>query len=393
MITPTASETTIKELSELSERSGVARVHMLAWRDLDDPEAGGSEIHAHNVAALWAQAGIGVSHRTSFAPGHPAHSRRAGYDVNRKAGRYMVFPRSVAAEIAGRNGARDGLVEIWNGMPFMSPVWCRGPRMVWLHHVHGPMWKMSLPERLAQLGVVLEERVAPKFYRHSPIVTLSESSKRELVHELGFAAERVTVVAPGVDPLFSPGGAKRSEPTVLAVGRLVPVKDFPRLVGVMARVHEHVPEARLVIVGEGYERERIEALIEQLDATDYIHLAGRVDDATLLDLYRSAWVLASTSVREGWGMTLTEAAASGTPCVATRIAGHVDAASDGRSGLLAESDADLAAGLVRVLTDAELRARLESGALDRAAELTWEITAIETFRVLADDAVARQGRP
>ena len=46
---------------------------MLAWRDLDDPEAGGSEIHAHNVAALWAQAGIGVSHRTSFAPGHPAH--------------------------------------------------------------------------------------------------------------------------------------------------------------------------------------------------------------------------------------------------------------------------------------------------------------------------------
>ena len=102
-----ASGTTIDRLHDLADESGIQRIHMLAWRDLDDVEAGGSEVHAHNIASIWAQAGIEVMHRTSYAAGHPAHVRRSGYAVVRKAGRYMVFPRSVAAEVAGRNGHRD----------------------------------------------------------------------------------------------------------------------------------------------------------------------------------------------------------------------------------------------------------------------------------------------
>lgn len=392
MTAPTASSSTIKSLGDLAAESGLQRVHMLAWRDLDDVEAGGSEVHAHNIASLWAQAGIEVLHRTSFAAGHPQKVTRSGYRVVRKAGRYMVFPRSVAAELARRNGPRDGLVEIWNGVPFLSPLWCPGPRMIWLHHVHGPMWEMSLPPALAKAGRVFEERIAPRFYRDSAIVTLSNSSRDELVAEMGFDPSRVSVVPPGVDQHFSPGGSRTAEPTVLAVGRLVPVKDVPRLVRLMAEVREQVPTARLRIVGDGYERERINALIGDLDAHDYITLLGRVDDDELLDLYRSSWVVASTSIREGWGMTVTEGAACGTPCVATRIAGHSDAAIDGTTGLLGTTDSELVDGLVAVLTNHDLRDRLGAGALRRADELTWEAAAIATFGVLATDAMTRASR-
>jgi glycosyltransferase involved in cell wall biosynthesis len=392
MTEPVASERTVKALGDLASEAGIAHVHMLAWRDLDDVEAGGSELHAHNVASIWAQAGLAVTMRTSFAPGKPQHRVRSGYTVIRKAGRYAVFPRSVASELSGRLGPRDALVEIWNGMPFFTPLWCTGPRSVWLHHVHGPMWDMMLPPRLAALGNAMESRVAPLIYRRSQIVTLSESSKHELVQELGLRPDRVRVVPPGIDASYSPGGAASPTPLLVAVGRLVPVKDFARLVDLVVRLRRHVPEVRLVIVGEGMEHDALSAQIHEHRADDFIELAGRVGDEELVELYRSAWALVSVSVREGWGMTATEAAACGTPAVATRIAGHTDAIVDGSSGLLAETDDELLDALRKVLTDNELRQRLSAGALERAAQLTWDATAIGTFTALAGDRVARRNR-
>lgn len=386
----TATEQTIKTLGDLAAESGLAHVHMLAWRDLEDPEAGGSELHAHHVASIWAQAGLKVTLRTSYAPGRPQRTVRNGYTVIRKAGRYAVFPRSALSEFAGRLGPCDGLIEIWNGMPFFSPLWWRGPSSVWIHHVHGPMWGMALPPRLARAGVLLEERFAPPLYRRRPLVTLSESSKAELTNDLGFDPARVSVVPPGIDPAYTPGEQRTPHPSLVAVGRLVPVKDFPRLIRLAARVRERVPDLELTIVGDGYERDALEALIADRDATSWIHLPGRVPGPELVALYQRAWAVVSTSIREGWGMTLTEAAACGTPAVATRIAGHADAVIDGVSGLLAERDDDLVDALFRVLTDAELRSRLQRGALERAAALTWDATALGTFSVLAKDALRRR---
>src|SRR3954453_2291212 len=134
---------------------------MLAWRDLDDPEAGGSEIHASHVAALWSQAGIEVTMRTSYAAGHPQVAWRDGYRVIRKAGRYMVFPRAAFSERMGWHGASDGLLEIWNGMPFFSPLWGTSPRAVFPPHSHAEMWQMTLPPRLAALGNFIEAKLAP----------------------------------------------------------------------------------------------------------------------------------------------------------------------------------------------------------------------------------------
>lgn len=363
---------------------------MLAWRDLDDDEAGGSEVHAHNIASIWTQSGLDVTMRTSAAKGQPADAVRDGYKVSRRSGRFTVFPRSAVAEVTGRLGPCDGLVEIWNGMPFGSPIWWRGPRAIWLHHVHGPMWGMTLPGPVAKIGVAIEERIAPRFYRHQPIVTLSRSSQIEIV-ELGFDEEKVRVISPGVDPYFTPGGEKSPTPLAVAVGRLVPVKDFPRLVRVMAAARERVPDLELVIVGEGYERDKIVQTIAEHGGESWVRLAGRISDEELRDLYRRAWIVSSASVREGWGMTLTEAAACGTPTVATDIAGHADAVAADRSGLLRTDDADLADAVASVMTDPDLRARLERGALDRAAELTWENAAIANFEVLAQDAIKRRG--
>lgn len=380
---------TVEKIGDLAAEAGIRRVNMLAWRDLADVEAGGSEIHASTVASLWASAGIEVTIRTSYAQGSPPLAKRDGYRVIRKAGRYLVFPRAAAAEATGRHGPRDALVEIWNGVPFFSPVWARGPRVTWLHHVHTEMWPLVLPAGLARAGQILESRLAPPFYRRSSVVTLSESSKALLLERLGFRAENVHVVPPGISPNFSVGADKSALPSVLAVGRLMPPKAFDELIEAMVRVREVVP-ATLTIVGEGYARDALESQISRLGAQAWCELSGRVDEPTLIQRYQSSWVVAATSKSEGWGMTLTEAAACGTPAVATSIPGHLDAVADGETGLLVDSADGLIEALVRVLSDQDLRERMGAEARRRALAFSWERTAYDTMAVLA--ARARRTR-
>lgn len=388
---PAPSPDPAEALAELAARGGIRRIHVLAWRDLADVEAGGSELHAHEILRRWAAAGLEVTLRTSWAQGHPQEAVRDGYRVIRRAGRYLVFPRAAFSEITGRHGERDALVEIWNGVPFLSPVWARGPKMVFLHHHHERMWPLVLPPRLASFGHWLESEGAPPLYRRTPVVTLSASSRDELVASLGLKPDKVHVVPPGIDPRFSPGVERSPRPLVVAVGRLMPSKRFDALIRLAARVRdEDVPQLELVIVGEGYEAEGLRALVAELGAESWVRFAGRVSDDELVSLYRRAWVVASSSISEGWGMTLTEAAACGTPSLATDIPGHRDAVRDGVSGLLAADDDEFARHLRDLCKDDGLRERLAVGARNYASTLTWDATAHGALSVLVDDARRRR---
>ncbi|NBV27333.1 MAG: glycosyltransferase, partial [Actinobacteria bacterium] len=250
----------LASLKSLVQTSGVATVNVVAWRDLDDPEAGGSELHADEIFKRWAAAGVTIEMRTSAVPGRAARVDRNGYAVNRTGGRYKVFPSVIFRGIFGRCSKRpDGVVEIWNGMPFLSPLWHRGRRLVLLHHVHGEMWQMTLPGLLGRLGWLIEHRLAPPFYRRTMIATLSKSSAEEIEHRMHL--HRVAVVPPGIAPAFEPGVERAETPLVVAVGRLVPVKRFDLLIESFIEVRKQVPSAHFVIIGEGYLRTELEDLI------------------------------------------------------------------------------------------------------------------------------------
>jgi glycosyltransferase involved in cell wall biosynthesis len=364
---------------------------VLAWRDLDDAEAGGSEQHAHRILTRWAAAGVDVTLWSSRVDGGAGVIRREGYTARRRAGRYAVFPRSALDGLTGRIGAGDALVEIWNGMPFFTPAWSRLPRVVFIHHVHAEMWGMVLSPGLARLGHAIEHRFAPPFYRRSPIITLSDSAKHEIVDRLGISPGRVRVVPPGVDQTFSAGGRRDPQPLVVAVGRLVPVKRFDRLVDALVTLRRTHRTLRAVIVGDGYERPALEGQIRAADAESWLTLPGRLGQAELVALYRRAWLVMSTSAREGWGMTLTEGGACGVPAVATRIAGHVDAVADGESGFLADSHDELVRAADALLSDKLLHRRLSLGALRRAESLSWDKTALATYEELSGAFHRRKG--
>ncbi len=232
--------------------------------------------------------------RSSAAASKPEVVQRNGYRAIRRSGRHSVFPAAAAAELMGRHGPRDGLIEIWNGMPFGSPVWAHGPRVVFLHHLHGVMWNGAFPSnpRLARLGQFMEHRIAPLAYRRVPIVTLSSSSRDELVDELGFASDRVSVVPPGISERYRPGRPLAADPTILVVTRLMPSKRVDEVVRAVADLPRTCPAVRLEVVGgDGSSRRwRIWPVSGVSDAVDFL---GRVSDDELLDAYGRAWVVAA----------------------------------------------------------------------------------------------------
>ena len=317
-------------------------------------------------------------------------TRRRGYDVVRRGSRYTVFARAAAAELLGRMGRSDALVEIWNGVPWFSPVWYRGPRLAVIHHVHGPMWDQVMPRPFAAMGRLLEARIAPPFYRGGATVTPSESTRHELLG-LGFRADRVTAVPNGVEEHFTPGGARSTSPLVLAVGRFAPVKRFHLALQAAAQARQVVPDLRLRLVGNGPLAADLRAWVAAHQAEDWVEFAGYVDRHRLPDEYRRAWVVLSASLAEGWGLSLTEAAACATPAVATDIRGHRCSVVDGQTGLLARPER-LGDVLGALLVDRARREDLGRAAAARARTLTWERSATGVLEVLHGEVMRRAGR-
>jgi glycosyltransferase involved in cell wall biosynthesis len=269
-------------------------------------------------------------------------------------------------------------------------VWCRRPHLVVVHHVHGPMWDQIMPPPLAGLGRALESRIAPPFYRRTEVVTPSESTREELLG-LGFRPERVTAVDNGVEEFFFPEGARDEHPTIVAAARLAPVKRFELLLEAALAARGRVPDLRVRIVGDGPLRTDLDRWIDDHDARSWVTLVGYVPHEQLRDEYRRAWVVASASVAEGWGLALTEAAACGTPAVATDIRGHRSSVVDGVTGVLAPPER-LGDALADVLGDRELREHLAAAALARARTLTWDASALGITRVLHEVVLRRAQR-
>jgi glycosyltransferase involved in cell wall biosynthesis len=347
-------------------------------------------LHADEFMSRWAERGLDVLHRTSAAAGLPAEAERHGYRVIRRGGRQSVFPRAISAEILGRMGSADAVVEIWNGVPWFSPVWCRRPRITMLHHVHGPMWDQILPGPLAAFGRALETRIAPPFYRRGLTVTPSGATRDELL-ELGFRPERVVAVPNGVDPSFGPGGTKTHQPSIIAVGRLAPVKRFDKVIEAAVEARRRLPELRLSIVGEGPWRADLEQRVADVDGGDWIEFLGRVTHKDLVEHYRRAWLVVSGSIAEGWGLSLTEAAACGTPAVATDINGHRSSVVAEQTGRLVDIER-LGATIADVLTDHGLRERFAVAALARARTLTWDASALGLTKCLHAEVLRCSGR-
>jgi glycosyltransferase involved in cell wall biosynthesis len=372
---------------------GGRRVLILNWRDTTHPEGGGSEVFVERVAAGLAAQGRLVTLFCAAHPGAPATERVGGVRVLRRGGRLTVYPHAWWAHLSGRLGAHDVVVDVQNGVPFFAALWCRRPLVVLVHHVHREQWRVVMPALRARVGWWVESRVAPRVQRRARYVAVSEATRRELAG-LGVRPDAVAVVHNGMAaPGLAEAGPRTPFPSVCVLGRLVPHKRVELALEAAARIRPHLPELKLLVVGQGYWEPRLREAVDRLGLQDAVELLGWVDEATKRRVLASSWALAMPSVKEGWGLAVLEAAASGTPTVAFRSAGGVrESVLHGTTGLLADNLDEFTRHLAWVLLNRHLRERLGEAARAHAARFTWPET-VAAFAAVLDAATAPEGLP
>ena len=341
-----------------------------------------------------ARAGHRVTLVTSGWSGAPARELIDGIDVHRVGGResyVYLAPRYYQHELAERHF--DVVVEDLNKAPLYTPSWVEPPVVLLAHHFFGTAAFLSATLPVAAMTWVLERTVGWA-YRRVQAIAVSESTAEELTH-LGMPSDRIAVVHNGVDTgllATVPLGLRDPEPTVLYLGRLERYKRVDLLVRAMASVRDAGERGQLIIAGDGRNASSLRRLVRRLRLGERVHFAGRVSEATKRSLMERAWIHAITSTKEGWGLSVIEAAACGTPSIASDTPGLRDAVVHGESGLLVRhGDVTALADAIRtLLADRPRLERLGAGARARAERFTWDAAAASIEQCLTAVAAGEQ---
>jgi glycosyltransferase involved in cell wall biosynthesis len=359
------------------------RILLVNWQDRENPQAGGAEIHLHEIFGRLASQGHEVSLLCGGWPGCPPRAVLDGIDVVRVGTRntFRLRAKSGYDEHFARR-PMDVLVEDINKIPLHTPRWGKTPVVVVVPHLFGSTVFQELPFPVAA-AVWLAERPIPWVYRGVPFEAISESTADDLVNR-GIERERIRVIYCGIDSgHYTPDPAARSETPLFAyLGRLKRYKSVDLVLRGFARAA--IPGARLEVAGAGDHRPALERLASSLDLGDRVQFLGRISEAEKLRLLRRAWALVFTSPKEGWGITNLEAAACGTAVIASDSPGIRESVRDGETGFLVRHGdvGALAASIARLAADRPLAERLGAQGRAFATTFTWERAASETARHL-----------
>lgn len=354
------------------------------WRDVKHPQAGGAETYLHEQAKRWVQAGHRVTWLTAGFPGASRNDSIDGVDIVRvgnKATVYALLPLTYIAKLRNRF---DIIVDAENGIPFFTPLFSMKRKKLLIFHVHRDVFLKYLPSPLSWLFVWIETWLMPRIYKNVDLITISDDSKSD-IERYGLTKRSVEVIRSGVDAQLVPG-ERSVTPLISYVGRLRTYKRVDWLVEAFAEVRKEIPNCRLAIAGAGDDLARLKALAARLGVAQSCDFLGFVSDDEKRRLLQSSWLFVSPSSMEGWGISVIEANACGTPSIVFDVPGLREAVVNGESGIVLDDRAELAGAIANLLRNDGERARLESGALARAADFSWDKTAAHTLAVLLRDA-------
>ena len=360
------------------------RILLVNWQDRENPQAGGAEIHLHEIFGRLAARGHEVTLLCGGWPNCPPRASLDGIDVIR-IGTRLTWPALARGAYKRLFGARphDVLVEDINKMPLYTPYW--GARRVvgLVPHLFGGTAFQELPAPMASL-VWLSERPIARVYRNVPFHVISESTADDLVAR-GVRRELIRVIYPGIDTRhYTPDRATRAPSPVFSyLGRLKRYKGVDIVIRAFAEAA--LPDSTLEVAGAGDYRPALERLASSLDLGRRARFLGRISEDDKVSLLRRSWALAFASPKEGWGITNLEAAACGTPVVASNSPGIRESVRDGQTGFLVPhgDTAAMAAALRRIAGSPELVQTLGDNARRFSESFTWERAALETESHLA----------
>jgi len=347
------------------------KILVVNWQDIKNPLSGGAEVHLWQFFSYFVEKGHNVTLLCSSHKGLPEEENVDGIRVLRRGNRWIFnFQVPFFVRRLLKEEDFDLIVEDVNKIPFFLRFFVKKPIVIITHHF---FQKVIFQETnfLFGLYVYLFEKLFFLLYRKLPIITVSQSTCDEMVNH-GIPRENIRIVHNAINVEFFRPGEKSKEPLVVYLGRLKRYKRIDLFLKAIKKAQELCKDVgfKVKVVGEGDARDMLERMVLDLNLTGIVEFTGFVPEEEKAKILREAWVIVNTSPKEGWGIVVMEAQASGTTAVVFNSPGLIEAVKDGLTGFVVPfGDVEAVASKVcQIITDKDLREKLSKNAREWALE-------------------------
>ncbi len=358
----------------------------LAWKDRGHPTAGGAEVVAHELMTRLVAAGHTVTLLTGGytdpATGQPAPRHGtdpAGYHIVRTGNRLSTYLTTAWYYHRHRRQLAPQLViDECNTVPYFARFYA-GVRTIQLfHQLARQIWFYEMPLPISVVGYLVEPLYLRLLSGSGDVITVSESTRQDLMRH-GFRPSAIKLISEGIQikPIARLSViTKYPHPTILSHGAVRSMKRTLHQLQAFEMAKRHLPDLRLIISGDysGAYGRRVQSAVTASPYRRHIQLLGRTTDQRKIELMQRCHLITVTSVKEGWGLIVSEAASQGTPAVVYDVDGLHDAVDRGRAGYVtaANTPAGLAKTIVTALSDADTYVATQRAAWEFARQLTFD---------------------
>jgi glycosyltransferase involved in cell wall biosynthesis len=357
------------------------------WRCIKNPEMGGSEIHFHEIFKRIVNRGHKVTlvaHQFSKAPKKETID---GIDIIRIGNKFLFnhqfklyYKKVLSFE------SYDLVVDDISKIPLFTPRYIKKPIVGIVHHIHGISLYKEIAAPLA-FYIIRQEKRIPKYYYNTPIFSVSESTKKELI-ELGQPERKIDILYNAIDQeLFrNTTGIKEKTPLIVYVGRIKKYKNLENIIDAVEILKEKISNLKFVIAGSGSNLKDLENYVKFKKMQSWIEFRGYITEIEKAELLGAAWLFITTPIKEGWGITVIEANAMGTPVIGSDVPGLRDSIKNNVTGVLTPPNSPvlLAQEIYSLITDKEKLNRFSEAALIWSKQFNWEYSSDHFLKKIND---------
>jgi len=353
------------------------KVVWFSWKDIKHPLAGGAETVSNNIREKLAQDGHEVILFTAKYKGSSRKDTVSGVQVRRYGNRYTVYLLCLVQFMFMPRSAFDIVIDEMNTLPFWVGAFTRKPRLLLCYQLAREVWYYQLRSPFSTIGYKLEPiylKILAHFYPYA--ITESNSTSIELKAH-GFKSVDIFRVGMDLNPVdqFRPATSSQMNNLVF-LGALRPMKRPLDAIKAFEIAKKYLSNLTLTIVGSDVDSHAVlvKDYASKSKYTDSIHFTGSVNGQDKVNALKNAGAIVATSIKEGWGLIVSEAGSQGTPAVAYDADGLRDSVNDGVTGVLAKNSniRDLASQIVSLLSDPKKRNTFGNNAWEFSKQFTFE---------------------
>lgn len=372
------------------------KILIFSWRGPGHPHAGGAEISTHEYAKGWIKAGHEVTLFTSDYKGCRHEEIIEGVKIKRFGSQILgVHLQAFKWYINGRQEQFDLVIDEFHGIPFFTPFFVRVKKLALIHEVTKEVWGLNpLPKPFSFIPAIFGSIFEPYLfllYRNIPFMTGSDSTKKDLI-SWGIPESNITVIHYGLKkPPLKNLIAKNREKTLVFLGALAKDKGIEEVLEVFSYLNNFEKDWQFWVIGKGESQYQkyLTVKTKKLGISNKVKFWGFVNEEEKFKLLSRAHLLINTSIREGWGLVVMEAASVGTPTVGYNVPGLRDSIVNGKTGILTNKDpVHLATEVLKLIKDDVNYSAFRRNCLDWSKKFSWDKSVSLSLKLL-DNLIAK----